>query len=229
MPTQEEIDKLAGDSPAAPGTPSDQKPQVTEEDYRKAVEQKDEAVKFAKRRDDEIHTLRKENEELRKGITPRKSEVIEDEEEDKGSVAEQVAAEIKKQEARIAETVESKMTVMGQAQKLQKDMEKAVSDMPFINPAELLAFMGQRGSITLDEAIALRYAKELTTFKKQPEIPETDRGGRTLAVSASRPSDAGVVEKAMPYPMDLRSNSRNFRSFVADSLQKAADNLAGNR
>ena len=235
MPTQEEIDKLAGTPAPVADTPADQKPAVVPlEEFQKVEQQKAEVLQFAKRRDDEIRTLRKENEELKKKseLTPRKSEVIDDEEDDfdrklreKGYVP---LSEVK-------ETIQKESTVLELAKKNQQDMQELSEKYPFINQFDLLEFMKDRGRITVQEAVELKYKKELADFSSTPDIPETDNGRRTLSVQPAYITDGGGLEKPSPYLPDktpgtgYQSNRLRLRTYIAGRMQKVQDQIAGNR
>jgi hypothetical protein len=235
MPTPDQVDVLVGDKPHDPAKPVDNlavppTPPVpaSPEEYQKVVEIYDNVRTAYNKRDREISDLRKRNEELEKKVQ-NPSKPAESDESDDDSEDAQFKARLERlgyvPADSIEESVNRKLTLQQKVEELQRGVKEAMVKYPFVSETELLEYMGSR-NISVDEALQLKYGPEIQKFTAattDPNVPETDAGGRTLIVE-SKPgsSNDAPLKRALP-------KGHSFSNFMRDRLQEAQDVIDGRK
>ncbi len=221
MPTKEEIDALVDDK-STEVTKEVEKKTVSEEDYKDAVaghgqidyeKQYKELRKLEAKREKELHELREKAKLL--------DAVQEDEEEDgpKGLTEEQIQ---KKIDEGIAQA--------DRARSLQITLQSAVSKYQFVDEAETLAFIKEKGGkLTVQEAITLKYPNELLAYQRShsnDDISESDSGGRTITTKQNDSEERGELKQGFP----IRAHDDNgMQRFIGKRITENLKKISGQR
>lgn len=225
MPTPEEIDSIIGAEPNADTTESAEE-EVDPTEYRKLAESYQNVRSLSDRKDNELHQLRKKVKELESPsskATPLDSE--NDDDEDEVLRAKLIKfGFVSKEEAR--EQVEKEMKLMDKVTNLKKEVTTATETYPFVKEGELLTFISERGGyLSVDEAIRLKYAKELAVYSsKGSSVPTTDSGGRTLA---TRPTITSFDEEKPKRQGLLKGDT--VQDWIARRFSQEVDKASGVR
>lgn len=148
---------------------------ISSDDYRKVVESYSNLRSEYDRRDKEINELRTKVKQY-EGTSEKQKENI-DEEEDRPLTKSEVERLLKDKEESLKDELIKNMKVEETVKKLQTDMEVAKNKYPFVDEKLVLDELSKKQGISVEDAILLLYRDKLY---KQPEIIETDKGGRTI-------------------------------------------------
>jgi hypothetical protein len=222
MPKPEEIDAVLGDEQKPEEKPSE----VSVEEYRKAVQNYENLRSMSDRKDAELARLRKLELEKDKKPEPKQVEV-DDDLDDILSNSDKLKEKLISMGFAPIEEVEASVTkrvnLENQIQKLQSDIKKATTDMPFVNERAIFdKIQEKRGNLSVSEAIQLLYPAQLANYQKNNDIPETDGGGRTIKTTAiTQTNDDAPVKRGFRPGTD-------FRDFITQRASKTInESLAG--
>lgn len=215
MPSQEEIDAIVGEK-----TEVVEKKPLTEDDYKAAV---GDTVDYKKKYDELQKAFNKRDAEIKEARELKERAKIEEVEDDivespKGLTEEEVQRRIDEGIAKVE-----------RARILQSQMQAAVAKYSFVDEAETLKFISDRGGrLTIEEAIILKYPNELLSHNlsnKQEEIGVTDDGGRTIT-SKQPESDDRVAKKGFSIP---KNGADGFQSFISKRIGENIARQSGKR
>jgi len=218
MPKPEEVDALLGDKKEEkeiekPDTPVEPVV-VPKEEYEKIASQYDNIRSLHDRQDNELHELREKVKKYEANVEEKSKVVLEDDEED-----EALKARIKKlgfvSQDEADKQVERQLKLRERVDSLQNKMKETIEKMPFVKESEVLNFIKDKGSLTIDDAVKLMYPSELEAYKKSKgneEVVQTDSGGRTIAIKS--------VESKDDAPVKVGWGRRSFAEVLAQRIEK---------
>lgn len=182
MPTPQEIQALVGDKPTEQPGAAPTEEVVSADKYREVAQKYDNILKLETRHDSELVELRKKVKAFEQGAVKPVATETGDEDED-AALREKLTRLGFVPKGEVTEEVNKELNLKARALEIKSEVTNLVTKYPFAKESAIVDFLSKNPSMTTQQALQALYFEDLTKFIANggTSIPETDKGGRTIA------------------------------------------------